>query len=102
MSTITRETQLFADIKDIRDELNIILTVLKDQKNALKGLTSIIGETMNSHDKEGTKISEAVKTPDAIYDKQYQVVETNIKDFEMMQEHAKVIYDSVSSREFTI
>ena len=101
LSTITRETELFTDIKDIRYQLNIILTVLKDQENALRALTSIINETKISQGKEGAKGSEAAKPSNAMYDKQYRVVNTNKKDFEMMQEHAKEIYDSVNTRVFT-
>ena len=44
LSTIIEETELFTVIKDIRDELNINLTILQDQRNVLKPLTAIINE----------------------------------------------------------
>ena len=105
LSTITEETALFTEIKDIRDELNIILTVLQDQRNVLRPLTAIINESTHEaasggKDKTGhlrPMPEEVAKAANVMYDEHYRAVDTNIKDFELMREHAKDIYDSVGA-----
>ncbi|KAG4432903.1 hypothetical protein IFR05_011621 [Cadophora sp. M221] len=46
---ISKETKLIKEIKDIRDELHIISTVLADQERVLVDMESIIGRMKESH-----------------------------------------------------
>jgi hypothetical protein len=71
---ITKETNQLKDVKDILDELNIVLTLLKEQKDVLS------------------------KVPKDFCDMSIvdSTVDNNIRDVEKMEEHAKNTYNAVS------
>lgn len=87
MFDITNETTELTSIKDIRDELNIVLAVLKEQKDVLNLMAQeIVSPKVDQY--KGEYHQEVMK-------KVVTVVETNIKDVEKMDDHAKNTYDAV-------
>lgn len=87
---ITKETKLLEEIKDIRDEINMILMVLHDQRTVL--------ETSTHEMKHSDKIRRLEKDKDdaeAVSNDRYEMVAMNIKDFQKMDEHAKGAHDAV-------
>ncbi len=86
---IGAETDLLAETKDIRDELNMIAKVLEDQRLVLPDLeTSIIDiyfqERKNQQDLQ-KRFKDMLKT-----------IDTHIKDLERMDRQAERIYKSIT------
>lgn len=85
---ITKEIKLLTEIKDIRDELTIILRVLKDQQMVLTAM----GKTLKG-------LAEELVPPghraELMYQHRHQMVDESIRDFEMMMVHANGAYDAV-------
>lgn len=71
---ITEETNQLKDVKDILDELNIVLTLLKEQKDVLSQVPKAFCD---------------VSTVDS-------TVDNNVRDVEKMEEHARNTYNAVS------
>lgn len=86
---IGAETDLLAEIKDIRDELNMITKVLEDQRNVLPdmeiSITDIYREEHKSQQELKKRFRDLLKT-----------IDTHIKDLERMDKQAKRIYESIT------
>ncbi|KNG47170.1 ankyrin repeat-containing protein [Stemphylium lycopersici] len=83
------ETDLLAEIKDIRDELNMIVKVLEDQRNVLPdmegSITDIYREEHKSQQDLKKRFRDMLKT-----------IDIHIKDLDRMDKQAKRIYDSIT------
>jgi ankyrin repeat protein/Mg2+ and Co2+ transporter CorA len=86
---IGAETDLLAEIKDIRDELNMIAKVLEDQRNVLPDLEASIKdiylETNKNQQELGRRFKDMLKT-----------IDTHIRDLERMDIQAERIYKSIT------
>lgn len=80
MLDIREETKLLVEIKDIRDEVNIILSVLYTQQTIVR--------QMRANEQE-TKELLSTSTVE-------RVVETNISDFTKLDNQAKTVQEKVS------
>jgi hypothetical protein len=88
--TISTESELLAEIKDIRDELNIIALVLQSQSNILPELAdNVIKELGGKKSSEAGEVERRKK-------EQLKVIDVHIKDVERMDKQAQGIYTSVS------
>jgi hypothetical protein len=93
---ITEETKLLTEIKDIQDEINIILTVLKDQRTVL---TDMIHENRNNGMLPDSSVSAVnLKLAESEFKEQYPMVDKNIKDFERMEERSQRAYSTVNTK----
>jgi Mg2+ and Co2+ transporter CorA len=86
---IGAETNLLAEIKDIRDELNMIAKVLEDQRNVMPDLETSIKDIYHEaklNQKEvGRRFKDMLKT-----------IDTHIRDLERMDIQAERIYKSIT------
>jgi ankyrin repeat protein len=86
---IGAETNLLAEIKDIRDELNMIAKVLEDQRNVMPDLETsikdIYHEAKLSQKEVGRRFKDMLKT-----------IDTHIRDLERMDIQAERIYKSIT------
>ncbi|UPX12620.1 uncharacterized protein EKO05_0003161 [Ascochyta rabiei] len=86
---IGAETDLLAETKDIRDELNMIAKVLEDQRSVIPDLevaiTDIYFEEHKAHRDLKRRFKEQLKT-----------VDTHLKDLERMDKQAERIYKSIT------
>ena len=80
---ITNELELLKEIKDIRDELNIISTVFIEQQRVLKELIRFMPRAV-SHEEELARAA------------LHQIVDNNLRDARKRDQHAKQVYDTVS------
>lgn len=74
---IRKETECLVEIKDIMDEINIILTILRAQK-------SVVGDPR-------LRQIATQETHGSHYDDALRIVTTSIADFERMQAQAEVL-----------
>jgi hypothetical protein len=88
---IGTETKLLAEIKDIRDELNIIRRVLQDQLNILPEFADKLREEL--HDKRSQEAAELRKRSKD----QIKIIEVHIKDLARMDKQAELIYGSLTN-----
>lgn len=86
---IGQETNLLAETKDIRDELNMIRKVLEDQQHVLPTIETAICEI---YAEEQITQKEVKKT----FANQEKTVSTHIKDIDRMDKQASKIYISVT------
>ncbi|TVY84958.1 Ankyrin-3 [Lachnellula suecica] len=86
---IGQETDLLAETKDIRDELNMIKKVLEDQHHVLPSLEASICDIY----KEEQKSQQEVKKR---FSDQLKMVGMHIKDIDRMDKQAQRIYDSIT------
>ena len=85
---IDKEIRLLVEIKDIRDELTMILKVLTDQRTVLTTMANELGEL-------DTKLLPQVLNV-ALREKLLcDVVNANIRDFKIMKDHADETYNGV-------
>lgn len=84
---ITKETALLEEIKDIRDEIDMILMILKDQR--------AVFQTSKSEMKGPSEKASDQHVAGVGFIDRYQMVDMNIKDFEKMEEHAKRTHNAV-------
>jgi hypothetical protein len=87
---IRRETAVLLEIKDIRDELNIIKMVLQSQIQILPDFAGHIEDEQG-----GKKSAEAVEIRKKLKE-QTKVIEGHIKDLARMDKQAELIYNSLS------
>jgi Mg2+ and Co2+ transporter CorA len=87
---IGTETKLLAEIKDIRDELNIIRMVLTSQLNILPDLADHIGDELGG--KRTIEAGELRKRSK----EQMKIIEVHIKDLDRMDKQADLIYNSLT------
>jgi ankyrin repeat protein/Mg2+ and Co2+ transporter CorA len=86
---IGAETNLLAEIKDIRDELNMIIKVLEDQRDVLPDLELSITDIY----KEEHKSQQDVKRR---FREQIKTIDTHVKDLKRMDVQAERIYKSIT------
>lgn len=89
MFSITAETQLLGEIKDISDELNILQMVLNDQLDTLKDFSSIM-ETHN-----GSTNNRDISSPATV---RIENIKGHLHKLAKMEKLAKKTYKSVSTR----
>lgn len=88
---IDQETALLAEVKDIRDELNMISMVLKHQVSLLDGMmTALLEEVKGSQNQQS---QHEIKRR---YREQQKVVEVHLRDIERMDKQAENIYTSLT------
>lgn len=87
---IDTETELLAEIKDIRDELQMIEKVLKEQRHIIPDLADKIKEEV------GGQRSPAASDVQRKKQEQLKAIETHIKDVERMDMQAEGIYTSLT------
>lgn len=86
---IGAETNLLAETKDIRDELNMITKVLEDQRSVLPDLEVSITDIYREEHKSQQDMKRRFK-------EQLKTIDTHIKDLERMDKQAKRIYESIT------
>lgn len=86
---IGTETQLLTEIKDIRDELNILITILEHQRAVLSDL----GEHLRDELRRKTDIAFEMTRRSR---DQIKVIETHITDIKRMDSQALVIYSGLT------
>ncbi|KAJ5627668.1 hypothetical protein N7490_009896 [Penicillium lividum] len=86
---IGEETDLLAEIKDIRDELNMIRTVLDHQKHVLADFQEVICETYQGQHRSQYEVKKRFKD-------QQRMIEMNLKDIDRMDKQAERIYHSIT------
>jgi ankyrin repeat protein/Mg2+ and Co2+ transporter CorA len=86
---IGQETDLLAEAKDIRDELNIIGTVLDYQKQVLFGLQEAICDVYQGEHRPQQEIKKRFR-------EQQRLIEMHIKDVERMDKQTERIYHSIT------
>jgi hypothetical protein len=86
---IGAETDLLAEIKDIRDELNMISKVLEDQRNILPDMEASITDIYREEHKSQQDVKRRFKD-------MLKTIDTHIKDLERMDKQAKRIYESIT------
>ncbi|KAF1808412.1 hypothetical protein P152DRAFT_220188 [Eremomyces bilateralis CBS 781.70] len=87
---IGTETELLAEIKDIRDEINIIKMVLQHQVSVLPDLADFMFEELG-----GKKSLEAFEIRKRSKD-QLKIIDVHVKDLERMDKQAENIYTSLT------
>ena len=83
------ETDLLAETKDIRDELNMIEKVMGEQRHVLPDLESAICELYLEEQKSQQDVKKRFR-------EQLKTIEMHVKDIERMDKQAKRIYDSIT------
>lgn len=86
---IGQETDLLAETKDIRDELNMIAKVLEDQKHVLDNLRDSILEIYHDEQKPQWEAKKRFKD-------QIKTIEVHLKDIDRMDRQAERIYKSIT------
>ncbi|CZT51947.1 related to ankyrin repeat protein [Rhynchosporium secalis] len=86
---IGQETDLLAETKDIRDELNMIAKVLDDQKNVLPDLQEAVCDIYRDEQKSQTEVKKRFR-------EQLKTIEMHLKDIERMDRQAERIYKSIT------
>ncbi|CAN9371569.1 unnamed protein product [Alternaria alternata] len=86
---IGAETDLLAETKDIRDELNMIAKVLEDQRNVLPDMEASITDIYREEHKSQQDLKRRFKD-------MLKTIDTHIKDLERMDKQAKRIYESIT------
>ena len=90
------ESELLAEIKDIRDELNMIAMVLQNQSNVLPELSEHIAKEFGGKKSpEGGEVERRKR-------EQLKVIDVDMKDVERMDKQAQGIYTSVRNKVKTI
>lgn len=86
------ETDLLAEIKDIRDELDIIRMVLGHQEHLLPELREAVKGVYNV-DRSYTRVRKAEK----LFDEHEKTITNPIKDIDRMESQADRVYESIRS-----
>jgi Mg2+ and Co2+ transporter CorA len=86
---IGAETDLLAEIKDIRDELNMIGKVLEDQRNVLPDLEGAIADIYHDEGKHQGDMKKRFRD-------MLKTIDTHIRDLERMDIQAERIYKSIT------
>jgi ankyrin repeat protein/Mg2+ and Co2+ transporter CorA len=86
---IGAETDLLAEIKDIRDELNMIAKVLEDQRNVLPDLETSIQDIYKERKENQQELRKRFKD-------MLKTIDTHIRDLERMDIQAERIYKSIT------
>lgn len=86
---IGQETDLLSEAKDIRDELNMIRTVLQHQQHVLSDLQDAICETYQGQQRSQHEVKKRFK-------EQQRTIDMHLKDIERMDKQAERIYMSIT------
>ena len=86
---IGQETDLLAETKDIRDELNMIAKVLEDQAHVLPDLQDAISEIYKEEHKSQLEVKKRFRD-------QLKTIEIHMKDIDRMDRQAERIYSSIT------
>ena len=86
---IGQETDLLAETKDIRDELNMIAKVLEDQLGVLPDLQVAVCEIYRDEQTSQRDIKKK-------FEEQIKGIKTHIKDIDRMDKQAERIYKSIT------
>lgn len=86
---IGAETDLLAEIKDIRDELNMIAKVLEDQRNVLPDLEAAVTDIYSNERKNQLELKRRFKD-------MLKTIDLHIRDLERMDIQAERIYKSIT------
>ena len=87
---IGEETNLLAETKDIRDELNMISMVLKHQVSVIEDLKHALLE-----EARGPQNQQRQSEINKRFREQHKVIDVHLKDVERMDKQADSIYTSV-------
>jgi Mg2+ and Co2+ transporter CorA len=86
---IGQETDLLAEAKDIRDELNMIRTVLQHQQHILDDFQEVICEIYHGQHRSQYEVKKRFK-------EQQRTIDMHLKDIERMDKQAERIYSSIT------
>ncbi|KAJ5082705.1 hypothetical protein N7532_011748 [Penicillium argentinense] len=86
---IGEETDLLAETKDIRDELNMIRTVLEHQKHVLADFQEVICEIYHGQHRSQYEVKKRFKD-------QQRMIDMHLKDIDRMDKQAERIYHSIT------
>ncbi|KOS47829.1 hypothetical protein ACN38_g1128 [Penicillium nordicum] len=86
---IGQETNLLAETKDIRDELNMIRTVLEHQNNVLLDFQEVVCETYQGQHRSQFEVKKRFKD-------QQRMIDMHLKDIDRMDKQAERIYHSIT------
>ncbi|KAJ5774761.1 hypothetical protein N7457_009657 [Penicillium paradoxum] len=86
---IGQETNLLAETKDIRDELNMIRTVLEHQTNVLLDFQDVVCETYQGQHRSQFEVKKRFKD-------QQRMIDMHLKDIDRMDKQAERIYHSIT------
>lgn len=86
---IGQETDLLAETKDIRDELNMISTVLQHQQHVLLDLQEVITEIYHGEHRSQYEVKKRFK-------EQQRTIDMHLKDIARMDKQAERIYASIT------
>ncbi len=86
---IGEETDLLAETKDIRDELNMIAKVLEDQLHVLPDLQEAICDIYLDENRAQSEVKKRFRD-------QIKAVEVHLKDIDRMDRQAERIYNSIT------
>lgn len=86
---IGQETDLLAETKDIRDELNMISMVLQQQQHVLLGLQDVICEIFYGQQRSQREVKRGFK-------EQQRTIDMHLKDINRMDKQAERIYASIT------
>ncbi|KAJ5578447.1 uncharacterized protein N7459_007411 [Penicillium hispanicum] len=86
---IGEETDLLAEAKDIRDELNMIRTVLEHQKHVLADFQEVICEIYHGQHRSQYEVKKRFKD-------QQRMIDMHLKDIDRMDKQAERIYHSIT------
>ncbi|KAJ5614506.1 hypothetical protein N7528_008160 [Penicillium herquei] len=86
---IGEETDLLAETKDIRDELNMIRTVLEHQKHVLVDFQEVIWEIYQGQHRSQYEVKKRFKD-------QQRMIDMHLKDLDRMDKQAERIYHSIT------
>ncbi|EAW07385.1 ankyrin repeat protein [Aspergillus clavatus NRRL 1] len=86
---IGQETDLLAEAKDIRDELNMIRHVLQHQQHVLADFQEVICEIYQGQHRSQYEVKKRFK-------EQQRTIDMHLKDIDRMDKQAERIYDSIT------
>ncbi|OOF95397.1 hypothetical protein ASPCADRAFT_207872 [Aspergillus carbonarius ITEM 5010] len=86
---IGQETELLSEAKDIRDELNMIRTVLQHQQNVLLDFQEAICEIYFGQQRSQYEVKKRFK-------EQQRTIDMHLKDIDRMDKQAERIYSSIT------
>ncbi|KAL3468170.1 hypothetical protein BJX64DRAFT_246984 [Aspergillus heterothallicus] len=86
---IGQETDLLSEAKDIRDELNIIRTVLQHQQNVLDDFQEVMFEIWKKEQWSQLEVKKRFKD-------QQRTIDMHLKDIDRMDKQAERIYSSIT------
>lgn len=86
---IGQETDLLAEAKDIRDELNMIRMVLQHQQHVLEDFQDVVCEIYLSHGYSQKDIKKR-------FGEQQRTIDMHLKDIDRMDKQAERIYSSIT------